>query len=76
MPELPDGPWIGVELDEPAGKNDGSVRGTRYFTCAPSAGVFLRAERVEVGDFGVLGVGVGEDDEVEDEDVDEDLEEI
>merc|ERR1719163_2319201 len=37
------GVWLGIELDEPAGKNDGSVAGTRYFTCEhtpPSDGHF------------------------------------
>lgn len=40
------GDWVGVELDTPAGKNDGSVNGVRYFTCTPLHGVFARAEKL------------------------------
>ncbi|KAK6438376.1 hypothetical protein LTR95_005427 [Oleoguttula sp. CCFEE 5521] len=36
------GDWIGVELSEPTGKNDGSVKGERYFDCKPNHGMFLR----------------------------------
>ncbi|CAH1756063.1 9611_t:CDS:2 [Entrophospora sp. SA101] len=42
------GKWVGVELDEPSGKNDGSVDGTHYFDCRPNHGVFFRASQVRL----------------------------
>ena len=42
------GQWVGVELNRASGLNDGSVRGQRYFSCAPKCGVFVRAERITV----------------------------
>lgn len=36
---LTSGLFCGVELDEPAGLNDGSVQGVRYFTCRPQHGI-------------------------------------
>jgi len=51
VPELPLGWWVGVKYDEPVGKNDGSVKGARYFECADGYGGFLRPELVQVGDF-------------------------
>ncbi|GAA5890444.1 hypothetical protein JCM6882_002923 [Rhodosporidiobolus microsporus] len=42
------GKWVGVELDEAGGKNDGSVAGQRYFSCEEGYGVFVRASMVQV----------------------------
>ncbi|OAL01958.1 hypothetical protein IQ06DRAFT_376181 [Phaeosphaeriaceae sp. SRC1lsM3a] len=65
VPEIPGiGVWIGVTLDEPTGKNDGSVKGKRYFECGNNCGVFVRPERCEAGDFPALDLG------------DEDMEEL
>lgn len=38
------GKWVGVELDNPHGKNNGVVQGTRYFDCRKEGnyGVFVR----------------------------------
>ncbi|ETI27788.1 hypothetical protein G647_00237 [Cladophialophora carrionii CBS 160.54] len=38
------GEWLGLELPDDSGKNDGSVKGERYFNCAPSHGIFVRRE--------------------------------
>uniref|UniRef100_A0A665WE31 Kinesin family member 13Bb n=1 Tax=Echeneis naucrates TaxID=173247 RepID=A0A665WE31_ECHNA len=43
------GTWVGVELEVPAGKNDGSVGGKHYFHCNPGYGVLVRPDRVTRG---------------------------
>ena len=40
------GEWAGVVLDKTEGKNDGSVKGVRYFQCEPDRGVFARISKL------------------------------
>lgn len=46
--EFSEGVWCGVELDQPTGKNNGSVHGIRYFTCDPNCGVFVPCSKLEL----------------------------
>ena len=46
-----EGCWIGVTLDEPYGKHDGHLQNHRYFTCKANHGIFVRPDRVRIGDF-------------------------
>uniref|UniRef100_A0A7N6AMH0 Kinesin family member 13Bb n=1 Tax=Anabas testudineus TaxID=64144 RepID=A0A7N6AMH0_ANATE len=47
--DFAEGTWVGVELEVPAGKNDGSVGGKHYFHCNPGYGVLVRPGRVTRG---------------------------
>ncbi|KAG7498620.1 hypothetical protein JOB18_015329 [Solea senegalensis] len=40
------GQWAGIVLDEPIGKNDGSVTGVRYFQCEDGRGIFTRPSKL------------------------------
>jgi len=42
------GSWVGVKLDNPTGKNDGSVNGVQYFVCLSNHGVFVRPNKLQV----------------------------
>ncbi|KAI9788780.1 MAG: hypothetical protein M1816_006561 [Peltula sp. TS41687] len=61
--------WVGVELDEPVGRNDGRAPGgRRYFDIEAEGdkgkrGVFVRPERCRVGEWEVVNDFGGMDDE-------------
>lgn len=40
--DFAEGDWVGVELEEAQGKNDGMVQDRRYFTCKARHGLFAR----------------------------------
>lgn len=40
------GKWIGLELDEAEGKNNGSVQGEVYFECAENFGMFVKQNQI------------------------------
>ncbi len=42
------GVWVGVELEDSSGKNDGSVQGVRYFECPLGHGMFVRPASLKV----------------------------
>ncbi|KAI6661089.1 CAP-Gly domain-containing linker protein 1-like isoform X14 [Oopsacas minuta] len=45
-PSFSEGQWYGIALDEPNGKNNGSVQGTSYFECEPNYGLFVRQHQI------------------------------
>ena len=45
---LSTGKWIGVILDEAKGKNNGTVQGKTYFSCADEHGIFVRQSQASI----------------------------
>ena len=48
QPQFAAGEWVGVELEDESGKNDGSVQGERYFECGMGRGMFVRPTAVTI----------------------------
>ncbi|KAH8379687.1 hypothetical protein KR009_006503 [Drosophila setifemur] len=42
------GKWVGVVLDEPKGKNSGSIKGQQYFQCEENHGMFVRPTQLRL----------------------------
>ena len=42
------GKWIGVVLDHPNGKNNGTVQGKTYFSCQDNYGIFVRPNQLSL----------------------------
>jgi len=42
------GKWVGVVLDYPGGKNDGTVGGAKYFDAKPNHGLFAKPKMIKV----------------------------
>lgn len=42
------GKWVGLILDEPKGKNNGTLKGQKYFTCQENYGMFVRPTQLTV----------------------------
>lgn len=53
--------WVGVEYDEPMGKNNGTVQGKQYFICQDKYGAFVKPQYVVIGNFPELGMGSDDD---------------
>ena len=48
------GKWIGVELDEPKGKNNGIIQGKEYFHCENNSGLMVRLNQLQVRHFKMI----------------------
>lgn len=58
--DLGNGYFVGILLDEPYGNSNGKVNGVKYFETEDKYGIFVRPDKMEVGDFPVLDI----DDEI------------
>lgn len=56
--------WVGIEFDEPVGRNDGLIGLLRVFEAKPNHGSFVRPKQVEVGDFPELDPFASDEEEI------------
>ena len=64
IPELANGYWVGVELDEPTGDKNGKIGGTEYFSWGDKYGIFVRPKDMKVGDFPPIDIFDEDNDEI------------
>lgn len=62
--ELGYGFYVGIQLDEPTGENNGSVKNKKYFECGDKCGTFVRPNYIKTGDFPVEDMFDAEEDEI------------
>ena len=59
-----EGVWVGVKLDEPLGKNNGTIKGRQFFECQANYGVMVRIENVNIdGEFPERGLDDSSDED-------------
>lgn len=51
VPDLGQGFYVGIQLDEPYGISDGSCKGVQYFQCPVKYALFIRPSKIVTGDF-------------------------
>ena len=56
VPDLGEGYFVGIELDEPWGNTNGSIKGVIFFETSPKYGIFRRPGEIQVGDFPELDI--------------------
>jgi len=61
--QLQPGYWVGVQLDEPLGKNNGTIKGIQLFECPDGHGTLVRGKNIRVGDFPERDILADEDEE-------------
>lgn len=64
VPELANGYWVGVQLDEPTGDSNGTLGETEYFSCGDKYGLFLRPNDLKTGDYPPIDIFDEGEDEI------------
>lgn len=62
--EMGHGFWVGIQLDEPMGDCDGTLKGKKYFDCNPNFGIVVRPNYISVGDYPVVDEFNEKEDEI------------
>lgn len=64
IPELANGYWVGVQLDEPTGDSNGTIVENEYFSCGDKYGLFLRPNDIKVGEYPPIDIFDEDEDEI------------